>query len=231
MAARLMKYNPSFLTDQELVDGFVVRHADLELILEVIRENVHESNQHLLVIGPRGSGKTTLTRRVAAEIIRQPELEKQWFPLPFGEESYEVASAGQFWLEALHHLGTRTRDAKWAAIRQDLLREADEERLSRLALAKLLDFADAQGKRILLIVENLNILFGEQLTEQDAWSLRHTLMNEPRIMLLGSATARFEGIMNPKHALYEMFRVMELEPLNREECRSVWKAVTGKEIP
>ena len=70
MAKRIPKYNPAFLTGDELVEAFVVRHAELGLIVEVVRENVGESNQHVLVIGPRGIGKTMLVLRVAEEVRR-----------------------------------------------------------------------------------------------------------------------------------------------------------------
>ena len=33
---------------------------------------------------------------------------------------------------------------------------------------------------------------GDQISEDDAWKLRHTLQNEPRVMLLATATSRFE---------------------------------------
>ena len=57
MANRIKKYNPAFLSSEELIRTFVVRHTELELIVRVIRENVGQSNQHILVIGPRGIGK------------------------------------------------------------------------------------------------------------------------------------------------------------------------------
>jgi tetratricopeptide (TPR) repeat protein len=231
MSTKILKYNPSFLNDDELVEAFVVRQATLALLLEVIRDNVHETNQHVLVIGPRGSGKTTLLRRVAAAVRQTPELDAGWFPLPFGEESYEVASAGQFWLEAVHHLGLQTGDPGWAGVYAELLREPDETRLGQRCLARLLDFADSCGKRLLLLVENLHLMLTEQLNDDDAWALRATLMNEPRLMLLGSATNRFDAISSKDKALYELFRVIELSRLTVAECQSVWNRVTGQEIP
>lgn len=231
MSTKILKYNPSFLTDDELIEGFVVRQATLALLLEVVRDNVHETNQHVLVIGPRGSGKTTLLRRVAAAVRQTPELAARWFPLPFGEESYEVASAGQFWLEAVHYLGLQTGDPTWLGVHAELLREPDETRLGQRCLARLLDFADSQGKRLLLLVENLNLLFSEQLSNDDAWALRAVLMHEPRLMLLGSATSRFDAIGSKDKAMYELFRVIELPRLTVAECRSIWNRVTGQEIP
>ena len=91
----------------------------------------------------------------------------------------------------------------------------------------LLDFANREGKRILLIVENLNMLLGEQINSMDSWSLRYTMQNEPRIMLLGTATTRFDEIDNMGKPLYELFREHKLEPLNDKDCRIFWQNVTG----
>ena len=68
MNAKIMKYNPAFLSEDQLVRSFVVRQADLGIILEVIRENTSKANQHLLVIGPRGMGKTMLVLSLKAII-------------------------------------------------------------------------------------------------------------------------------------------------------------------
>ena len=42
MSERPMKYNPAFLSDEELIRSFVVREADLQLIVEALRENTGE---------------------------------------------------------------------------------------------------------------------------------------------------------------------------------------------
>ena len=95
------------------------------------------------------------------------------------------------------------------------------------ALGQLMDFADKQSKRILLVVENLNMLLGDQLNDEDAWALRHTLLNEPRIMLLASATSRFEQVNVEGKPMFELFRFLELKPLTGDECRELWVSVTG----
>ena len=230
MPKRHMKYNPSFLSEAELMESFVVRHADLHLITGIIGENQTGSNQHVLVIGPRGSGKTTLVHRVAIEIKRNEELLDRWYPLIFSEESYEVVSAGEFWLEALFHLSQQTNSGKWKQTYDELKAETDDQRLFERALAQLLDFADSQGKRILLIVENLNMLLGDMMGHDEAWKMRHTLMNEPRMMLLATATNRFEQIENSSHAMFEMFKIQELKPLDDDECNRIWEFVAGEPL-
>jgi energy-coupling factor transporter ATP-binding protein EcfA2 len=228
MSARSVKYNPSFLSDKELVDCFVVRQLDLELIVEVVRDNDTAPNQHVLVIGPRGSGKTTLLRRTAIALTSDDELGKRWLPLIFAEESYQVTSPGEFWLEAVFHVAEQTGQESWRRVHEELNRESDEARLRERALAQLLDYSDSVGKRLLLIVENLQMLT-QQLSDDDAWKLRHTLQCDARIMFLASATTRFKAIDDAGKAFYELFKVHSLKPLNEAECHAVWVSTTGRQ--
>jgi hypothetical protein len=116
------------------------------------------------------------------------KLNRHWFPLIFSEESYEVGTPAEFWLEAVFHLDKQLRRP---SIYQELKSERDEKRLYDRAVAHLMDFADREDKRLMVVVENLNMILGEQLSKDDSWLLRHTLQNEPRIMLVATATSRF----------------------------------------
>jgi len=224
-----MKYNPAFLTAAELIDQFVVRQGDLKTVLQTVRENVTGANQHVLVIGPRGSGKTMLVRRLAAEIERDAELRERWYPLFFAEESYEVTTPGEFWLEAVFHLGQQTKDPRWQAKHKEYgVQWRDEEAMRERALGQLTAFADEQGKRLLLIVENFNDLLVNQISDDDAWKLRHTLQNEPRVMVLATATSRFEKIDKANKAMYELFHAHPLRPMEQDDCRTVWQSLTDQ---
>ncbi|MEZ4432576.1 MAG: AAA family ATPase [bacterium] len=231
-----MKHNPAFLDDEALVASFCVRQADLDLLVETVRENSDaRANQHVLVIGPRGMGKTTLVRRVAAEVRNDEALSRAWFPIVFGEESYAISDAGEFWLEAVLHLADALGDPEWHTLYQELHRESDGEVLGTRALARLTEFADARGVRLLVVVENLQMLLGEQLDRDAASTLRHTLQTEPRIMLLGTAASRFDAIDRPDQPMFDLFRKQILDPLTVEEARALWDAValrplTGRKI-
>ena len=232
MALNIKKYNPGFLTDGELISSFCVRIGEFESIIETLHDTGASSNAHTVVIGPRGSGKTHLLLRIAAEVRREAAL-AGLFPIVFAEESYEVATTGEFWLECLGLLAEQAP----AAERDDLrlsyndLRSMpleDDRALAERCLGSLLDFADRQGKRLLLVVENLNMLFAEMADPYMGWRLRKTLQTEPRIFLLGSATSRFAEIDHPEHALYDLFRVVTLHPLDTGECEALWSTVSGQ---
>ena len=233
MAAPTRKYNPGFLSDDEIVASFCVRTNEFASLVEMLRECTGNANPHQLVIGPRGSGKTSLLRRVAAEISRDAALSARFFPVVFAEESYEVSTAGEFWLECLSRLAIQAPHREGSP---DLHRTYDELRtigddqtLENRCLTALLDFADRESKRLVLMVENLNMMFRDMVDRNAGWRLRKVLQTESRIVLLASATSRFDQIDHPDQALYDQFRVLLLRPLDTQECAVLWKTVADQE--
>ena len=229
MATPVKKYNPGFLSDDEIINAFCVRTNEFESIVESLRESTGNSNPHTIVIGPRGSGKTHLLVRVAAQVRRDESLDA-FFPIVFPEESYEISNVGEFWLECLYHLAQQAPTEERTNLNlsyDDLRTETKDEPLVERCLGALLDFADRQHKRLLLVVENLNMLFDDINDPEVGWQLRKTLQTERRIMLLGSATSRFNEIDDPQRALYDLFRVVTLRPLTTDDCLALWEAVAG----
>ena len=228
------KYNPGFLTDPELVDTFCVRQIEFKSVLDTLRGCIGPANQPQIVIGPRGSGKTTLLLRVAAEVRGDPALSSRFFPVLFAEESYEVSTAGEFWLECLSQLAdqapVRPEDPDLHRTAEALRGDMDDRSLADRCLGALLDFADRENKRLVLFVENLNMMFRDMADPDAGWRLRQVLQTEPRIVLIASATNRFDEMDHPDHAFYDMFRVCVLRRLDTAECAALWERVSGRKV-
>ena len=212
-------YNPAQLTPDELKASFVARKKTLAEMLRLIREQPRgRPCQHMLLIGPRGMGKTTLGLRFLHAVEESPDLAANWQPVPFYEESYAVGNLADFWLAALRHLTRATEDPQWEdranALAQD---ERDTERLAAYALAALMDFCRASGKRLILFVENLDAIFEQLRDEREVHALRASLIECPNILLVGSANAVFEAIRGHGEPFYEFFRLFMLEGLGQEE--------------
>lgn len=233
MISTARKYNPGFLSDDDLVASFCVRTNEFDSMVELLREHTGGANRHQIALGPRGSGKTTLLLRVGAELRRDARLASRYFPVVFAEESYEVASGGEFWLECLSRLADQAppRDDGPDLVRtfNELRNVTDDRILADRCLGALQDFSDREGKRLVLIVENLNMMLRDIADREAEWRLRQTLQTEPRILLLASATSRFEAIDDPDRALYDLFRVVLLKPLDADECARLWRTVSEQD--
>ena len=232
----IRKFNPgTFQSDDEVVRQFVVRQGELDLVLEVIRGNIDSpSCQHVLVVGPRGRGKTMLLARVGAELRTDNALAERLFPVRFMEESQEIATLADFWLEALFHLaranasGGPEFSGELLATHADLTSRWRDTNIEECARAAFLEAADRLDRRVVLMVENLQSLCSD-VDGDFGWQLRETLQSEPRVMLLATATSRFKGLDDAKQPFFELFRIVELEPLSTDACRRLWNMVSGDE--
>ena len=234
---QIRKFNPgTFQSDEELIGQFVVRRYELDIVLEVLRGNVGApSCQHVLVVAPRGRGKTMLLARVASELRTNRNFSERLLPVRFMEESQEVFNLGDFWLETLFHLAReigRSDPENAQEIRDthaDLAARRRGKELEEHARAAALEATDRLGKQIVLMVENLQTLC-EDVDDDFGWKLRKTLQSEPRIILLATATSRFKGLDDAKEPFFELFRIVRLEPLDTEGCRRLWQMASGDTV-
>lgn len=224
-------YNPAQLTPDELKASFVARRETLADMLRLLGEQASDRPcQHMLLIGPRGMGKTTLGLRFLQAVEEVPDLAAAWQPVAFHEESYEIVDLADFWLAALRHLTRATKEPRWADKAEDLVRdESDTERLAAYALAALLDFRQESGRRLILFVENLDLVFGQLRDERDVHALRASLIEHPDILLIGSANAVFDAIRNHSKPFYEFFRLFFLRGLGQEDCLRILEALAEQE--
>ena len=224
-------YNPAQLTPEELKASFVAREDTLAEMLRLIGEQrPGHPCQHMMLIGPRGMGKTTLGLRLLHEILETPALVAAWQPVAFHEESYGVSNLADFWFTALNHLSRATEDARWADRAVSLARdERDDSRLAAYALAALMDYCQTSGKRLILFVENIDIIFKQLGDERQIHELRAALVERPEILLIGSANTVFETIYSHGEPLYEFFRLFILKGLGPEDTRRILATIAEDE--
>ena len=183
----IRKFNPGLLqSDSELIEQFVVRQGELDIVLETLRGNIASpSCQHALLVAPRGQGKTMLLARIAVELQTDENLSAHLFPVRFMEESLEIFTLADFWLEALFHLARETEAScpelsqELRQTRDDLTGRYNETLVEDQALATLVDAADRLGKQLVLMVENLQAL-SRSVDDDFGWKLRKVLQCEPQ---------------------------------------------------
>lgn len=220
-------YNPHLLSKDELVELFLARHALLDRLVGDLRSTPPDRPpQHHLVIGQRGMGKTMLLHRLAYEIEDDPNLSERWIPLTFPEEQYNVAHLSDFWLNCLDALSDRLERTGKRDLAADLderieaLRKIAEKNRSREALATLLDAARRLGRRVALLVDNVDLVF-DRISEKEEWAFRDALSREPGLVFIGASAAAAEATYDHGRAFYDFFQVHELGGLSLEETRGL----------
>lgn len=231
---RIRKFNPGTLqTDRDVIEQFVVRKHELHTVLDILRGNIKSpSCQHLLVVARRGQGKTMLLARIAAELRVNEKFSKALLPVRFMEENLEIFNMADFWLETLFQLAQECAKSNSEIATElhetyaDLSKRWGDWALEGSARAAVLGAADRLGCKLVLMVENFQAL--REVVDKDfGWKLREVLQTEPQIMLVGSATIRFDGLDDAAQPFFELFRIIDLKPLNTNECRHLWKVVCG----
>ena len=233
----IRKFSPgTYQSDEEIISQFVVRNHELNIILEVLHGNIKSSScQHILVVAPRGRGKTMLLARVAAQLRINSKFSESLLPIRFMEESQEIFNLADFWLETLFHLAREI-----ATYNPELAQELgeaytaltnrwQEQEIGDRVRATVLAAADQLGRKFVLMVENLQALC-ENVDEDFGWKLREVLQSEPQIMLLASATSRFESLDDVEQPFFELFRIVNLERLATKDCQLLWEAISGNEV-
>ena len=84
------------------------------------------------------------------------------------------------------------------------------------------------GKRLVLFVENLDVIFGQLGGEREVHSLRASLIERSDILLVGSANTVFEAIRGHGEPFYEFFRLFILEGLGRKDTAPDARIVRGR---
>ncbi|MEZ4398376.1 MAG: ATP-binding protein [Kofleriaceae bacterium] len=216
-------YNPHLLTQDELRGGFVARQPLLDALVDDLRRG---GGQHHLLIGARGTGKTTLLLRLGVAIDDDPALARRAIALRFPEEQYNIIRPSDFWLncldalvDALERRGLVDEAAHFDALIIELEAVVNEDARARQALAALTGWAARASQLVVLLVDNLDIVL-DRLTETH-WALRKVLSAESRLVMVGASSSQVPETFEYGAAFYDFFNVHELGGLDDDEARRV----------
>ncbi len=215
-------YNPRNQSPKELIEHFVVRQKIFEKIFEDIRTSTMKyPEQHYMIEGKRGMGKTTLLLRLAYAIEHDPKMSQWLLPLNFNEEEYSVRKLFRLWERIIQLMEDRDPEtfAGFFAQAEKLshIYKADEEyekELYRLLEMKL----QANGKKIILFIDNFGDMF-QKFSELEAHRLRKILQTSADIRIIAGSSVVLEAFYQYNHPFYEFFKVERLEGLSMDETK------------
>lgn len=235
----LHHYNPDWLADDDLVANFIARSEEFAFLRSELARFPLEGNiQHYLLVGVRGAGKTTLLKRLAVAIRRDADLNDHLVALSFPEELYQVKHLADFWWAACAALADELDRAGKTKEADRLLAELDQAKaqadpsddLGDAGLHLLLATCAALGRRPVLLVDNLDLVFqriektGKKRKNPHApayWALREALSTARSPVVIGGSVRLSEPFTDYDKAFYDFFLPKRLGKLPLDEARRV----------
>ncbi len=219
-------YNTQRVSDEQSRLLFVARTKLLNLLLKQIRSTRRNAPPtHQLIIGQRGMGKTSLLKRIEVELRTQSEY-KDFIPLLFPEEQYNVDSLATFWLNCLDTLA----DLMEAEGHTEDVIEIDKEveRLSSLSADEKTKKASDYFKHIVfnlkrrpvLLVDNINIVL-ERLKTEEQHILRSYLTEEGAAIIIGASSVQIDQVHTYEAPFYDAFQLHYLRRLSGQELKEI----------
>jgi tetratricopeptide (TPR) repeat protein len=216
-------YNPQSLSKTEALAQFHARQAAYLSLMDLLRE---ERPSHVLIIGTRGMGKTTLLQRVRYGVEEDVGLNSRYLALAFPEEQYNVNRLHHFLLntldaladamERLQNKGMLARVEVYAEVVGKRTPEEIEEQVPQF----LAEIGQEMQKSFLLLVDNADRLF-ETIEDRQQWRLRELLSSRRDLTFFGATTQASDGIYGPERAFFEFFQIQRLAPLTFVEVRDL----------
>jgi len=212
------RFSPENMSEDTLRQLLTGKEKFLEqLVSEIAKSVANKTPRYLLIVGPRGIGKSHIMMLLYYEIKKQ--LSTQLIPIKFAEEEYSIFRASDLFLRALEERPfdtTQIRSLK------------DENLILDAAVEQLKLLAKKENKHYIFFIENLHIVFG-QLEKNELQTLRSIYQKNKIFSVVASAPITFEGISEHDEPFYNFFKVTHLDELTLEETKELMKKIAALE--
>ncbi len=224
------KYDPRLKKYDELDKTFVCGEHILKELLNELEpgKNKKLSNQSWIITGPRGAGKSHLLILLYKKIMADKKLSAYWHPLAFPEELFNIDSLYRLLLRIFENIFSNNdvkqleehrlefHRLKKLKIKGNLTQKKEEKHWLSKALFELLaEVKKTTGKKFILMLENLQYIFKNQLSIDDLKHLRGFMNENPNVLIIiGTALAIFDEIENYEAPFFHFFRLRSLDSLD-----------------
>ncbi len=212
-------YNPARMPEDEFLARFIVREKQFRLLWEEISASrLDMIDQHFLIVGQRGMGKTSLMLKTAYEIGRNQELKDWLIPILFPEELFGVAELLDLWLA----LGELLED-QFPGLSKELKSSAEQNSEHKLIEAIRQRLTDSK-KKLVLFIDNFGDLL-DRLDDNEVRRLREILMTATDIRLVAASARVMDHTYRYDKPFFDFFNTIYLPGLDKAESMKLMQGL------
>ena len=224
----LYKYTPDEMSEQSFLERFVVRDDIFNDIFDDIKSiDYNVQQQHYLIVGQRGQGKTTLLRKIQLEIKNDKKLSSFLLPIKFAEEQYSVRTLSRLWEEIADYLELNYND-NFPTIYEDIEEHFEDDDYDLKSFTYLESAIKKQNKKLVLLLDNIDELF-TKLKPKEIQRLREILLSSSTFRIIGGSTKMFDQQFDYSKPFYEFFKIIKLQGLDFEDSKKFMLALGNEE--
>jgi len=194
-------------TLERLFTGKKRKDLLVRLAREIKTAVKNRTPRYYLIFGPRGVGKTHFLTLLHGRIKEQLN---DAMPVKLSEEEFSLYRVSDLLLRILELSEDSETDLS------DFKRMSDEE-----VVVAALDELKSKGKMIVLFLENLNQLLGEQMQEREVQRLRSVFQTENNFTVITTAPLVFPQVSEHEEPFFNFFEHIYLEELTRAELKNL----------
>ena len=210
----LFRFQPDAMKRETLEKIFVGKQKELllqKLTKEITRAIENRKQRHYLIIGPRGVGKTHFITLLYYQ-LKDAAVNASLVKLSEEEFSiYRVSDLLQRIIETLESKKTVFGDFE----------NMSDESVITTAVEEL----ESSGKSIVLFIENLNQVLGEQMNGKEVKRLRSLLQKENLFITVTSAPLVFNQISVHNEPFFNFFEIVYLGELDKDELKELLRRI------
>jgi tetratricopeptide (TPR) repeat protein len=221
-------FHPAFspwLADPEQLSRTLVGNEEIirDFLARLAAMDKGSSANHVLLVGPRGIGKThllCLTGHYVSRRLPVPEnwafSASDWSCVLFTEEEYAGQnSLANFLLTLFEKLSEAMPGESRLCLPSDLAGKPDKV-VAECCFETLRGFHEKTDKRLLVLVDNLQKIL-QQWTTEEHHQFRKFLSAGRFVVILGSAPSVFREVLDQKAALHDFFEIRILSELTSDQ--------------
>ncbi|MCB0659508.1 MAG: AAA family ATPase, partial [Saprospiraceae bacterium] len=220
MRQEYIQYQNANQSFEEVAENFVVRRKEFERVMAEIRNyDGYSSFQHTVFVGRRGSGKSTILRRIQAELSMDKALNERYEVVRLAEEQtfiYKLYDLWDYVIREMNVLGYAIQIPDFRDYRDDM------KQFSKILHELITDQLKKKKKQLILLLDNIDRILSLGNHHEEASLLRELLINFKEIRIIGGSTVMSEHFWKYDKPFYQFFSIKMLEPLTNQEIKALF---------
>ena len=211
-------YNPGNQTREKLIENFVVRREVFQDIFDDLASSeMKYPEQHYIIQGVCGQGKTTLLLRIAYEILNNKKLHKRLIPVIFNEEQYNISRLFKLWESIAEYLD---EENEISGLYEEMQKNDDDDDYENRCFALLEQALIKRKKKLILFIDNIDDLL-QKFSPREHKRLREIFSESGEIRIVGTSSVSLEFHYDYGHPFYHFFKIPQLRGLSTNETKTL----------